>query len=126
MRLILSALLIMLSLSGCRQPDYDYQELMTKPALLARAIDYCKSINFMTENCKLVHRASSDFQTLINTRARNPLAFGWIVLNAESNLEVFQKLYKTNKNRQFRRAYEAQQLKVNVLLAVLEATSTDF
>jgi hypothetical protein len=119
-------LLAVFSLSGCQQKPPNYEEMMTHPDLLANAMASCRVINFKGENCDQVQRAQSDFSGLIATRGSNPQAFGWIVLNAETNLAVFEKLYHDKKTLPTKRAYDAQLLKVNVLLAVLNATSTDF
>lgn len=88
-------------LFGCQQkPSYDY--LMQHPEVLQKKYEQCRAQS--TAQCDEVVRAAEDFRLLTQQRAENPELMGCQIMEAQQ---------------------AGDQKKVNVLYAVVRATSAE-
>ncbi len=125
LRLYFLIIFVVLSLTGCNPAPVNYDELMTHPDMLGKAMMHCRMDNFTGVNCQTIQRAESDFTELVNERASDPVAFGKKILAAETSMGEAEAQYHKTKLAADKQKYAEAKLKVDVLLAVLKATFTE-
>jgi hypothetical protein len=118
---LLSSVLL---LSACQQKNIDYAYLMTHPKALRQQLDQCD--NHPEPKCQMIHKAGVDFSVLINDRGVDPQGFGKKILAAQTKLSELEAAYHADlaSGSQAKITYETQLQAVNVLLAVVAATSS--
>jgi hypothetical protein len=114
--------LALVFLAGCNSAPLTYDELMTHPDVLGKAMMHCRMDNFTGANCETIERAESDFTALVNERASDPIAFGKKILAAETLRGKLESQYRKTKSVADKKSYDDAQLKVDELMAVLKAT----
>lgn len=119
-------------LISCHQ-QLTHQYLLQHSDELAHEFYRCKKANQPNqEYCDMVQRTEEDFVGLANVRQANPEQFGQQILSAEQQLLVLTTALEKAR-RDFPKgssqlvaaehAYEDQLEKVNILLAVVRATT---
>jgi hypothetical protein len=109
-------------LTGCKPAPQNYDELMTHPDELSKAMMHCRMDNFTGTNCKTIQHAASDFSVMVNERAIDPVGFGKKILAAEIDLATQQADYQKSPTPAVKQNIAAAKLKVDIMLAVLKAT----
>jgi hypothetical protein len=112
-------------LAGCKPAPQNYDELMTHPDELSKAMMHCRMDNFTGNNCQTIQRAAGDFSIIVNSRAVDPIGFGKKILAAESELAKQQVQYKKTPTAAAKKSLNEAKLQVDTLLAVLKATFSD-
>lgn len=125
-------LLSLFFLVACHQ-QLSHKYLLQHPVELAREAERCYSSRHPDEAyCLMVKRTEEDFIGLANVRQANPEQFGQQILTSQRRLvELQMALQKAHAKFSpgaaelvaAQLAYDEQLEKVNVLLAVIRATS---
>jgi hypothetical protein len=118
-------LVIIIPLTGCKPAPQTYDEFMTHPDELSKAMMHCRMDNFTGNNCQTIQRAAGEFSIMVNSRAINPIGFGKKILAAEDTLANQQVQYEKTPTPAVKKSLDAAQLQVDMLLAVLKATFSD-
>lgn len=122
-------LLNIILLTSCNQQT-THMYLLQHPKELKAEVEHCESLSQSSEYCLMVKRTYEDFYGLVNLRQSNPLQFGQQIISAEQHLVVLEETLKRAKKdfpsgskdvKDAEKAYDEQQQKVNVLLAVVGA-----
>ena len=112
-------------LVACKPAPQNYDELMTHPDELSKAMLHCRMDNFTGTNCQTIQHAASDFSVMVNQRAIDPIGFGKKILAAETTLSEQQIQYQKTPTPSTQQSLATAQLQVDIMMAVLKATFTD-
>jgi ribosomal protein L20 len=114
-------LFIVLLLAACKPTQLSYEELMTHPVLLAKAMTRCEMDNFTGANCATTQRAQADFSALSNDREKNPIEFGKKIIVAEMHAADLKAEWQIVPTANTKKAYEEAEFHVDCMLAVLKS-----
>ena len=120
-------------LISCHHQQLSHKYLLQHPVELAHEVEYCYSTRQPDEAyCLMIKRTEEDFIGLSNVRQSNPEQFGQQILTSQRRLSELQiALQKAHEKfapgaaelAAAELAYGEEVEKVNILLAVVRATS---
>jgi hypothetical protein len=125
LRHYISLLFFVIALTGCKPAPQNYDELMTHPDELSKAMMHCRMDNFTGNNCQTIQRAASDFSVMVNARAIDPIGFGKKILAAQTAMSNLQIQFQKTPTAANQKRLDTARLQVDILLAVLKATFSD-